>query len=219
MSADSDITPEDRNDSISIEEGEHVQMFEGSEGLDVPPVFSVQEQANLKELTLLYKSFKKVREWADNGEKGYHWEDGILMHEVDDQLDGTITRIVVPIPFSDTALKLVHEHSGYLSIHKMRTLLGKFYAWTGIHVYTMRHYSACPECQRVSRRRPKVAPLQEVPVIQVRVNHSMFGLQIPGSHTFEGDKCRGSGRRYARNLVTYGHPQRDHHGSGYPIYE
>ena len=45
MLAEPDITPEDGNDSISIEEGEHVQMVEGSEGLDVPPVFSVQEQA------------------------------------------------------------------------------------------------------------------------------------------------------------------------------
>ena len=53
VSAEPDITPEDGNDSISIEEGEHIQTFEGSEGLDVPPVFSVQEQANLKELTLL----------------------------------------------------------------------------------------------------------------------------------------------------------------------
>ena len=58
MSAEPDITPEDGNDSISIEEGEHVQTVEGSEGLDVPPEFSVQEQANLKELTLLDKSLK-----------------------------------------------------------------------------------------------------------------------------------------------------------------
>ena len=87
------------------------------------------------------------------------------MHEVDDQWDGTIRRIVVPTPFRDTVLKLVHEHSGHLSIHKMRTLLGKFNTWTGIHVDTVRHYSACPECQCVSRRHPKVAPLQEVPVI------------------------------------------------------
>ena len=48
---------------------------------------------------MVYRNLKKVREWADNGEKGYHWEDGILMHEVDDQWDGTIRRIVVPTPF------------------------------------------------------------------------------------------------------------------------
>ena len=70
----------------------------------------------------------------------------------------------------------------------MRTLLGKFYTWTGIHVDTVRHYSACPECQHVSRRHPKVAPLQEVPVITEPWERVAFDLVGPLPRAKDGSK-------------------------------
>lgn len=137
-------------------------------------------------------SLKILRSWADSKIKGYIWENGLLMHEKPDEVHGLLKRIVVPVEVHERVLELAHEHSGHLSISKLRALIARWYIWPGIHADITRHCAQCRSCQLQKRNKPKSAPNHRVPIITEpfeKIALDLVGLATLLMRLFLVDTC------------------------------
>ena len=143
------------------------------------PELVLDEVDNLKTFTMSDPSLTRLWKWADLGEKGYFWKEGVLTNSRSDEEHGMIDRIVFPTSLRKRILVLAHDHSGHFSVAKMRQMLSQRYTWPGIHYDIQRHCSKCEACNLNRRGRPRATPLQDVPVITEPFEKVAFDLVGP----------------------------------------
>ena len=126
------------------------------EGLDLP----VPELAdNLSDKAALIPeqqtddSLKAVREWADEGERGYGFVEDVLVHESALATGDVVSRIVVPTSRRKQILKTAHASltAGHFSNRKTEAVLKQVFTWPGISKDVKSWCRACPECQKASK--------------------------------------------------------------------
>ena len=104
---------------------------------------------------------------AGEKEKGYRYEDGILLQGEEDCLGDVTSRIVVPLGRRQKLLELAHSGlvSGHFGVKKTYAKLSGHFIWPKMWVQVKELVRTCPGCQRASRNTNAKAPLQPLPCI------------------------------------------------------
>ena len=99
-------------------------------------------------------------------EKGYSFEDGVLVHTTKDDLGDDLRRILVPKGRRKNVLELAHSHSlaGHFGGKKTFARLSDRFLWPRMWVEVKEFVKSCSACQRASRKDQARAPLQPLQV-------------------------------------------------------
>ena len=134
------------------------------------------------------ETLKDHRQWAEKGEKGYTFDNGLLVHELTTPLEQVCTRIVVPRGRRAELLKLAHSSilGGHFSHSKTTELLNRKFTWPRMSIDVKNLCSQCVPCQKASQRGVGKAPLQPLPVLDVPFSKLAFDLVGPLPRTKSG---------------------------------
>ena len=123
-------------------------------------------EAGPTELSQLQKDDTSLHLLWDLAQKGneYCVRGGLLYRKTVDQLGRERQQLVVPKSHRAAVLRLAHR-PGHLGRDRTKVLLAENFYWPGWDADVRRVCMGCPQCQRVGRRRKKVAPLQPLPTI------------------------------------------------------
>ncbi len=120
---DVECTDEDDEEVLEISDSDIVKVAaEGGVGeMDVALDIPIVNEGNDRDLFVKEvkddQSLKALRELANNKERGYYWDNGLLMQRISDHVYGIIETIVVPKSRRLKVMSLVHDRSGHLG-HK-----------------------------------------------------------------------------------------------------
>ena len=108
-----------------------------------------------------------LHEYSKAGEKGYRYEDGILVQAEEDCLGDVCSRIVVPSGRRQALLDLAHSGvaSGHFGVKKTYAKLASHFTWPKMYVQVKALVKTCPGCQRAAKNLNARAPLQPLPCI------------------------------------------------------
>ena len=111
-----------------------------------------QADATLKPLCVL----------ASKLEKGYSFQDGILVHTTSDGLGDSLVRILVPKPRRLGVLNLAHTHmlAGHFGCKKTFGRLCSKFLWPRMWMEVKNYVRTCVGCQKAGRKDKARAPLQ-----------------------------------------------------------
>ena len=163
----------------------------GERAKDIPLpdiVGGVEEKTQLIEEQSKDESLKQLRDWAKKGERGYAFDDGLLVHTLVSPAEQICKRIVVPSPRRSSLLKLAHSSilGGHFSHGKTTELLNRRFTWPRMSVDVKKLCQQCMQCQKASRARVGKAPLQPLPVLDVPFSKLAFDLVGPLPRTRSG---------------------------------
>ena len=115
-------------------------------------VVEQQADATLKPLCVL----------ASKLEKGYSFQDGILVHTTSDGLGESLVRILVPKPRRLGVLDLAHTHmlAGHFGCKKTFSRLCSKFLWPRMWMDVKNYVRTCVGCQKAGRKDKARAPLQ-----------------------------------------------------------
>ncbi len=102
-----------------VTSGEEIEL----ECLGCPTLVDESDVKLLKKEVMEDDSLKSCRELGDIKRNGYVWKDGLLFHEMVDETDQTLCRLVLPRPRRQKILRLAHDHSGHVGVKKVKASL------------------------------------------------------------------------------------------------
>ena len=119
-----------------------------------------EEQAADVTLVELHVQAKKL-------ERGYSYEEGILVQGDVDCLGDVNSRVVVPIGRRQALLELAHSGlvSGHFGVKKTYSKLSRHFIWPRMWVEVKEFCRTCGGCQKAARNTNARAPLQPLPCI------------------------------------------------------
>ncbi len=98
------------------------------------------------------QSLKALRELANNKERGYYEDNGLLMQRISDHAYGIIETIIVPKSRRLKVMSLAHDRSGYLGHKKVGIVVKRNFVWPLMNTDIRKYYESCQVCQRVNKR-------------------------------------------------------------------
>ena len=136
------------------------------------------------------KTLESVRAWAERGERGYGFQDGIIVHSQESEHGEEWKRVVVPIERRREILKLSHSSmtGGHFSLRKTEGILRRVFTWPGVARDVKAWCRSCVECQKAARAVNCKAPLQPLPVIPTPFSRLAFDLVGPLPRTKQGHR-------------------------------
>ena len=80
------------------------------------------------------ESLMAVRGWAEKGEKGYGYQEGLLVHVCEGEMGEQLIRIVVPECRRRKVLQVSHSclTGGHFSNRKTEAALKRAFTWPGL---------------------------------------------------------------------------------------
>ena len=118
-----EVEQEDASSSVESEVGESVceEVVKSITGgsMRVEVVEAVKHDETLA----------KWKEYADDSEKGFFWEGGLIKKIVENELGVARYVIVVPKPFRARELKAAHDRMGHQSIKKVLPMVARNFSW------------------------------------------------------------------------------------------
>ena len=135
-------------------------------------------------------SLTNVRRLADEQEKGYTREDGLIVHMENDELGTVWKRVVIPQDRRNSILALAHSNplAGHLGVKKTTARIRRHFTWPGISRDIKDLCASCPQCQRAARNDQGKAPLSPLPVITVPFSRLALDVVGPMPRTKSGYK-------------------------------
>ena len=99
------------------------------------------------------KTLSKLMAWANDNEKGFAWDDGLLVNYLDTPANITWKRIVVPMGRRKEILKLAHCSllGGHFSRTKTTQLLNRIFTWPRMSIDVKSLCKQCTTCQKAGR--------------------------------------------------------------------
>ena len=93
-----------------------------------------------------------LRSLAEENDKGYSWEDGLLVHNEVDDFGTDYTRIVLPTQRRQSVLKLAHSSltGGHFGRKKTQAKIRHHFTWPGLTTDVQQFCQTCPECQKAA---------------------------------------------------------------------
>ena len=178
---------EDDSDDVGVEEDEldigldYLNVKESDVGIEIPlpnMVGGVADREHLRKEQEEDETLSRVREWANKAEKGYAWEDGLLIHTMDTPASLTWKRIVVPESRRKALLKLAHCSmlGGHISHSKTTQLLNRKFTWPNMSREVKQVCRTCAKCQKAGNRSAAKAPLNPLPVVDLPFLRLAFDL-------------------------------------------
>ena len=133
--------------------------------LVVPPVrVGSHSRVALVKETMADPSLKNWRDYAEKGEQGFLWKEGLLYQTVITHVLETAHLIILPKSFRSKILGLAHEKLGHLGARKVKALLRQRFVWPGMGQDIIKYCRSCPICQKC-----KKAPARKVPMMEREV--------------------------------------------------
>jgi len=124
-------------------------------------------------------TLEHCRELAERCERGYKWEDGLLIHTETDKVLGSVSRIVVPKSRRLDVIRIAHDGSGHMSFRKVVEIVRKRFVWPCMREEIRKFCTSCFECQRVNKAGSRRVPMIERPVISEPFDCMAFDLVGP----------------------------------------
>ena len=145
---------EEYEEGVVVDALAHV---DGEQRVDMPDMAGgKEERKQLIDEQNRDETLKDHRQWAEKGEKGYTFDNGLLVHELTTPLEQVCTRIVVPRGRRAELLKLAHGSilGGHFSHSKTTELLNRKFTWPRMSIDVKKLCSQCVPCQKASQRGP-----------------------------------------------------------------
>ena len=175
------------------EESSEVEGRAGEKFLDLS---CVKEGSSVEEIRKLTREDETLEIWkalADKGEKGFSWNEGLLVKRVLDCMFKLVNLIILPTQYRTKVLHLAHEKSGHFARRKTLQLIRRSFLWPLLAKDVSDHCKSCQQCQRMGKSTPRKAPMIEREIVSVPFETVAIDLVGP----FE------KGRRGYRYLLTY----------------
>ena len=167
---DNSSRSDERQDSLAGDDIEvNVQREDGGAvlGLDLQGLSPGGDRAELVKVTREDESLDAWRLLADKGEKGFSWEEGLLIKTEMGNLGECISLIVLPKPFRQRVLVLAHDKGGHLGRKKLGPIIKRSFVWPGLTGDVAQHCAQCELCQKMSRQGPRKAPMVERQLLSI----------------------------------------------------
>ncbi len=110
-------------------------------------------------------TLQPLRDLADKGERGYYWDDGLLMQRCINTAYGTTETIVVPKDRRISLIHLAHDKTGHLGHRKVVTIIKRNFVWPLMNTDIKRYCESCEQCQRNNKTGQKKALMIERPIL------------------------------------------------------
>ena len=107
------------------------------------------------------------RNLADIQSEGYHWKEGLLFRSRLDEWGVNYDQLCLPSEHRQKCLVLAHEQFGHPGRNKMTGYLRKLFYWPSLTSDVARHCRSCDTCQKFTKQKPSVLPMQEREVVTV----------------------------------------------------
>ena len=131
-----------------------VDGISGENGWPLPCLTGTEEDRKaLIEQQKSDSTLESVRGWAKSGEKGYGFQNHIIVHREATERGEEWTRIVVPNVRRKDILKLSHSSltGGHFSVRKTVGILRRTFTWPGVTRDVKAWCRSCVECQKAAR--------------------------------------------------------------------
>ena len=135
-------------------------------------------------------SLANIRRLADQQQRGYKRENGLIVHMEQDELSTYWTRVVAPKARRKNILTLAHSNpmAGHCGVKKTAARLKRTFTWPGMSTDVKVVCASCPQCQKAARNDQGRAPLVPLPVITVPFARLAFDVVGPLPRTRSGFK-------------------------------
>ena len=119
--------------------------------------------------------------WGDGVEKGYVFEDEVLVHFAKDDVDDYVKRVMVPSGRRAQVLQLAHSGlvSGHYGIKKTLAKIKIHFLWPGLFKDVKDYVKQCEGCQRAAPVKGGRAPLQPLPCVTEPFSSVAFDIVGP----------------------------------------
>ena len=105
-------------------------------------------------------SLARWRVLADNSEKGFMWEDGLLFQAKLNHVTEVQHVLVLPSSCRKRVLETAHEGMQHMGARRVKALLSQRFAWPGLGSDVIAHVRSCDVCQKCGKGQ-KRAPMVE----------------------------------------------------------
>ena len=126
-------------------------------------------------------TLKELLKLAKDREKGYCFENGVLVQSTSDGLGACRLRIVVPIGRRQNVLEMAHSHcvAGHFGVKKTFAKISCKFLWPKMWTQVQSYVRTCVGCQRASRKDKGKAPLQPLQCMEEPFQKVAFDLVDP----------------------------------------
>ena len=135
-------------------------------------------------------SLKELWQQGEKGEKGYAFEQGVLVHFTNDGVDDQVMRVVVPVGRRLQVLQMGHSSStaGHFGVKKTHSKISRHFVWPKLWSQVKSFVRTCEGCQLAARQNKARAPLQPLPCVGEPFQKVAFDLVDPLPRTASGHK-------------------------------
>ena len=135
-------------------------------------------------------SLKELWQQGEKGEKGYAFEQGVLVHFTNDGVDDQVMRVVVPVGRRLQVLQMGHSSStaGHFGVKKTHSKISRHFVWPKLWSQVKSFVRTCEGCQLAARQNKARAPLQPLPCVGEPFQKVAFDLVGPLPRTASGHK-------------------------------
>ena len=123
---------------------EDVHGSEEIDGVHIPCVKVGYDRDKFARETKDDPSLKPFRELADRRERGYFWDNEILMQQHTDPVGGMIECIVVPKDWRKQILHHIQDQMGHLGHRNIVTITKRNFVWPLLHKEARLYCESCP---------------------------------------------------------------------------
>ena len=136
------------------------------------------------------QSLQHALELAKRGEKGYGFDDQVLVQYTDDALGDVNQRIVVPGTRRQQVLKLAHSNvnAGHFGFKKTFARISSYFLWPRMWGDIKQFLHSCAGCQKAAHNSHSRAPLQPLPCVGEPFEKVAFDLVGPLPRSSSGNK-------------------------------
>ena len=204
-SAQADSQPISLEDIFSLpdsyfetEEAHDAEVTPLEEAVEWPEIDRVElpmpdltgDVAKLSEEQRADDTLSDIRKKAEKDEKGYRFENGILVHHTPDGSDDFVERVVVPLGRRKQVLSIAHSSSiaGHFGVKKTHAKISQHFIWPGLWPQVKEFVRTCAGCQLAAKQHKARAPLQPLPCVGEPFQKVAFDLVGPLPRTPSGNK-------------------------------
>ena len=166
---------------------------EEGEVVDIPLPNVVNDESDRSRLVSEQqadRSLDKVLSLAKKGEKGYGFEEGVLVENTCDSLGDSNQRVVVPKGRRQQVLELAHSNliAGHFGFKKTFARISRHFLWPRMWGQVKEFVRSCAGCQRAAQNDNTRAPLQPLPCVSEPFEKVAFDLVGPLPKTSSGHR-------------------------------
>ena len=171
---------------VTVEPVEENSEWPGMDEVEIPLPTLDGDHVKLSEEQREDSSLKLLWQKGVQGDKGYTFDRGVLVHHTVDGVEEAV-RVVVP---TKRRLQMGHSSSiaGHFGVKKTHAKISRHFYWPGLWTQVKSYVRTCEGCQLAARQHKSKAPLQPLPCVGEPFQKVAFDLVGPLPRTPSGNK-------------------------------